>query len=144
MIFGDCGYILLMKKTGLFLLLSLAFACQQNKAPKGIIEKDKMQNLMLDMQLTDAYLNQVYNQDTMKMQAHSRYLYVFKKHKTDSAKYVRSLEYYSKDPKVLSAMYTAISDSLTRLQTKLQTPPKAKKKKAPKKLKKATNDLSTK
>ncbi|WP_161603018.1 DUF4296 domain-containing protein [Pedobacter arcticus] len=91
-------------------------SCQQNNAPKGVIERGEMLNVMLDMQLSDAALNQVYNNDTMKMQARSRYSYVFAKYKIDSTAFTNSLKYYSKDPSDLDFMYTQVSDSLTRLQ----------------------------
>ncbi len=94
-------------------------ACNQNTPPKGVVEREKMLDVMVDMQLTDAYLNQVYNTDTMKMQAHSRYNYIFKKFKIDSANFSNSLKYYSKTPTVLDSMFSQVSDSLTRLQKSL-------------------------
>ncbi len=106
-----------MKKLILLIAVVLFYvACQQNNLPKGIIIKEKMINVMLDMQLTDAALNQVYNTDTMKMQAHSRYNYVFNKYKIDSAMFTNSLKHYSKDPIELDSMYTLVSDSLLRIQ----------------------------
>lgn len=96
-------------------------ACNQNSVPKGIIEKDKMLNVLLDMQLTDAALNQVYNNDTMKMQAHSRYNYLFAKYKIDSATFTNSLKYYSRNAAELDTMYAQVSDSLIRFQKKLMS-----------------------
>ncbi len=95
-------------------------ACDQNKVPKGLIEREKMLDVMVDMQLTDAYLNQVYNPDTMKMQAHSRYNYIFKKFNTDSANFSNSLKYYSKDPVALDSMFSQVYSTLARLQEKLK------------------------
>jgi hypothetical protein len=83
-----------MIKEKIFILFCLSlflFSCQQDKTPKGIIEKDKMINVMVDFQITDSYLNQIPNQDTMKMQAHTRYNYIFKKYDIDSATFSRSL-----------------------------------------------------
>lgn len=102
----------------LILLIAIVLfytACNQNKLPKGVIEKDEMLNVMLDMQLTDASLNQVFNNDTMKMYANSRYNYLFKKYNIDSATFSNSLKYYSMDPVELDSMYSLVSDSLTRL-----------------------------
>lgn len=106
-----------MKRLILLVAMVLFYvACQQDNAPEGLIEKEKMLNVMLDMQLTDAVLNQVYNNDTMKMHAHSRFKYLFKKYEIDSAAFTNSLKYYSKNPAELDSMYTLVSDSLIRLQ----------------------------
>ncbi|HEX7365486.1 MAG TPA: DUF4296 domain-containing protein [Pelobium sp.] len=106
----------------LLLLAAVLFyvACNQNNAPKGIIAKEKMLNVLLDMQLTDAALTLVYNSDTMKMQAKSRYQYLFKKYGIDSATFTNSLKFYSEEPAQLDSMYSMISDSLTRLKEKLE------------------------
>jgi hypothetical protein len=112
-----------MRKLILLIAVVLFYvACKQN-VPKGVIEKSEMMNVLLDMQVTDAALNQVYNNDTMKMQAHSRYNYIFKKYKIDSATFTNSLKYYSRNAKELDSMYTQISDSLVRLQESLKPKP---------------------
>lgn len=103
----------------LFLLGTIVFfciSCNQDSPPKGVLDKEAMLNVMVDMQLTDAVLNLVYNSDTMKMQAKARYNYLFKKHDIDSATFSKSLRYYSKDPVELDSMYSLVSDSLTRLK----------------------------
>ncbi|HET8829143.1 MAG TPA: DUF4296 domain-containing protein [Pelobium sp.] len=113
-----------MKRLILLIAIVLFYVgCLQDNLPNGLIEKDKMINVMLDMQLTDAILNQVYNNDTMKMHAHSRFNYIFKKYEIDSAAFTNSLKYYSKDPTELDSMYTLVSDSLIRLQEILAPKP---------------------
>ncbi len=105
----------LLITAGVMLILS----CNKESVPEGVIPKAKMVNVLTDMQLSEAYLNQVYNNDTLKMQAHSRYNYVFKKYQIDSTKFTKSLKYYSLDGKEMDAMLTQVSDSLVRLQTVL-------------------------
>lgn len=109
-----------MRKLILLLAVVLFYVACKQKTPKGVIEKSEMMNVLLDMQLTDAALNQVYNNDTVKMQAHSRYNYIFEKYKIDSATFTNSLKYYSSNAKELDSMYTQISDSLVRLQKSLK------------------------
>lgn len=111
-----------------FAIVLLFLACNQNKVPKNVIDQDKMIDVLVDMQITDAYLNQVYNPDTQKMQAHSRYNYLFKKHKIDSTKFSESLKYYSLDPKRMEEMYTLVDDSLSRYEESLKPKPKKVKK----------------
>lgn len=110
-----------MKQIILFIaVVFFCFACNQNNLPKNVLGKQEMINLMLDMQLTDAILNQVNDTDSMKMYAHSRYSYLFSKYKIDSASFSNSLKYYSKDPVEIDSMYSIVSDSLIRLQDKLK------------------------
>lgn len=106
----------------LLIVISVFFvlSCKQDGVPEGVIPKEKMLKVMIDMQLSEAYLNQVYKEDTLKMQAHSRYNYVFNKYKIDSAQFTNSLKYYSLDGKELDAILTEASDSLVRLQESLQ------------------------
>lgn len=96
----------------LFSFCLIFISCGQEEAPKGIIEKQKMISVMVDMQITDAYLNQVMNSDTMMMQAHTRYDYIFKKYGIDSAQFSRSLSYYSKRPDEFNKMFNGVLDSL--------------------------------
>jgi hypothetical protein len=105
---------------GFFALLILFTACGQKKTPDGIIEKSEMANVLFDMHITDAYLNQVQNNDTMLMEAHTRYNYIFKKHQIDSAKFTNSLTYYSKNPKELDELFTIVTDSITKLEDSLR------------------------
>ncbi len=76
---------------------------------------------MVDFQITDAYLNQVPNQDTMKMQAHSRYNYIFKKHDIDSATFSKSLSYYSRRTEEFNKMFDGVLDSLNKLESIVRT-----------------------
>lgn len=103
-----------------FCLIFLMFSCQQDSTPKGIVEKEKMINMIVDFQITDSYLNQVYNQDTMKMQAHTRYNYIFKKYGVDSATFSRSLSYYSRHTEEFNKMFNGVLDSLNKMESTLR------------------------
>lgn len=96
----------------LFSFCLIFISCNQEEIPKGIIEKQKMINVMVDMQITDSYLNQVINRDTMMMEAHTRYNYIFKKFGIDSDQFSRSLLYYSKKPDEFNKMFDGVLDSL--------------------------------
>jgi hypothetical protein len=117
---------------GVFMML---LSCKQEKLPAGIIEKEKMINLLVDMQIVDAYLNQVANVDTMLLQAKSRYTYIFKKHAIDSVKFSRSLNYYSLRSIELNEMYQTVIDSLEHMKERAK--PKPQKVKRVKKVNKA-------
>jgi hypothetical protein len=108
----------------LFTVIIVLLACKQEKVPEGIVDKDQMINLMVDMHITDSYLNQVYNRDTMLMQAKTRYQYIFKKFGIDSTKFSRSLNYYSKRPQEFTEMYETVVKELEKLEEAAKEKPK--------------------
>jgi hypothetical protein len=92
----------------LFCGLIFFIACSKSKIDKNILSEDKMVKLLVDMQLTDAVLDYQYHPDSLMMQAKSRYEYVFKKHKIDSATFAQSLNYYTTQDLKLPAIYDKV------------------------------------
>ena len=123
------------KLSALFGVFIFFISCQGEKAPAGIIEKEKMIGVLVDMHISDSYLYQVQNTDTMLMQAKTRYNYIFKKYAIDSVKFSKSLNYYSLQPKELNEMYQKVVDSLEGLEKNLQPKPIPKPKPKVKKVK---------
>lgn len=119
-----------------FVLVLGILSCKENKLPKNVMEEQKLVKVLVDMEITDSYLNHVYQADTQKMQAHARYNYIFQKHKIDSAKFTNSLKYYSLNPENMQAIYTQVEDSLIRLELALKHKPKKVRK-----IKKVEHDL---
>lgn len=118
-----------MKKlSALFCVFIFLMSCKQDETPKGIIEKDKMTGILVDMHISDAYLNQISNTDTMQMQAKSRYNYIFKKYQIDSLSFSKSLNYYSLKTNELDAIYKKVIDSLDYISNSLKPKPKLKNK----------------
>jgi DNA-directed RNA polymerase subunit H (RpoH/RPB5) len=111
----------------LFFVLIAILGCKHEDIPKEIISKENMIGLLVDMHITDAYLNQVSNNDTLQMEAKARYNFIFKQHHTDSVKFSRSLKYYSLRSKDLNDMYKKVMDSLDVMQKGLHPKPKFKK-----------------
>lgn len=112
----------------LFFVLSVSIGCKHDEIPKGIISKENMIVVLVDMHITDAYLNQVSNNDTLQMEAKARYNYIFKQHQIDSVKFSKSLRYYSLKSKELKEIYQKVMDSLDVIQKELQPKPKFEKK----------------
>ncbi|MBK0384398.1 DUF4296 domain-containing protein [Pedobacter sp. SD-b] len=105
-----------MNRILIIVCLFFLFSCKQQETPKGIINKDQMVNVLFDMGITDAYLGQVFKPDSLLREAHTRYNYIFKKNNIDSAKFTRSLKYYSLNAKELKEIYAKVTDSLNNLQ----------------------------
>jgi hypothetical protein len=120
-----------MKKlSALFCVFIFLISCKQEETPKGIIDKDKMTGILVDIHISDSYLNQTSNADTMLMQAKTRYNYIFKKYNIDSLKFSKSLNYYSLKANELDEIYKNVIDSLddisNSLKPKLKLKPKSK------------------
>lgn len=132
-----------MNKILIIVCIFFLISCDRDDTPEGIINKDQMENVLFDMGITDAYLNQVNNTDSLQRQAHTRYNYVFKKNNIDSVKFTKSLKYYSLRTIELDEIFKKVTDSLIRLEKadSLKTIKKIKKIKRKTKLK---NDLPTK
>jgi len=112
-------YIILFFSVSLFL-----FACKGKDAADGVIEPNIMVNLLTDVHLVDGRLyNYIQNPDSTQKYGGARYLAIFKKYKTDSATFSKSLKYYTTEPDKLLAIYTKVEavlkvklDSLNKKQ----------------------------
>ena len=136
-----------MRKHNILFFLALLFlgACIGSNVPDGIIKKNEMVNLMVDVHIVDG---SVYNiesahPDSLYKYGINRYLNVFKSHHTDSLQFKKSLEYYSLHTDRFEEMYAEITtilqaksdsinkiDSLNRIK---KTPIRPKRNAVPKK-----------
>jgi len=109
-----------------FSVSALLFACKGNKGTSGIIDRDRMTNLLTDVHITDGSLYRVVQTpDTLYKYGFARYLNLFKTYHTDTAQFRRSLRYYALRPDELLLIYTQVqknlqakSDSLQKVQAK--------------------------
>ena len=110
----------------------MLFSCKE-KAPKGIIEPERLQKILYDIHIVDGYISSVPGQDSARKVAASYYSGIYKKFNTDSAQYNRSLNYYYAHPKELSEIYSNIAKELNaqkRAMEKIDSVKQAKLKKA--------------
>ncbi|WP_214070748.1 DUF4296 domain-containing protein [Mucilaginibacter sp. dw_454] len=98
-----------------FSALLFLFSCEGNKDTKGIIDRDEMVKLLVDVHLVDGSLAAQPNGDSLYRQGTGRYVYVFKMHHTDSAQFKKSVAYYVRQPEVVQKMY---DDVIKILQAK--------------------------
>ncbi len=101
---------------GLFFsaLLFLA-ACSGDSPPSGILERQRMINLLVEVHLADGSLyNQQQLPDSLYKYGAARYLSIFKKLHTDSIQFRKSFKYYTTRPEQLQAMYDEVSQSLKK------------------------------
>ncbi len=98
-----------------FTLIFLS-ACSGNAGKQDILKPDKMREVLLDIHLVDGYISTFVQSDTLKQRASSYYAAVYKHHNIDSLTYKRSLQYYTKTPKLLDTIYHQINNQLEALR----------------------------
>ena len=91
-------------------------ACTDD-TPDGILKRDKMTNLMIDMHIVDGSLYNIDapNADSLYKYGTGRYTELFKRHHTDPKQFDKSLKYYSIHPEKFEKMY---ADIIKKLQSK--------------------------
>lgn len=92
-----------------FLILITFFGCKKETvdAPKNLIEKETMQNIIYDIALLE-----VLKSDTAQYRVGNRQIdpatYIFKKYKIDSTQFAQSNKYYATDIEEYSKMYESV------------------------------------
>lgn len=108
------SYFYPVKKTVVFIsVLAILFSCDGRKVPEGILDEDKMVEVLIDIHLAEGLVSTFpIHYDS------SRVLYplfekeVFKKHQIPDSVFRMSLEYYMQDTKKMDRIYARTIDSL--------------------------------
>ncbi len=93
-------------------ILVLFFASCKPEVPDYVIKPDKMEHVLYDIHIVDAYLGTINNLDSAKIQASRYYKGIYKKFEIDSAKYNVSLSYYYKHPEQFNAILESVKSKL--------------------------------
>lgn len=110
-----------MKKYALFLVvvMPLMFSCVQRHAPipHGVIGRDTMKRMLLDLHLLESAANM------NKLQGEQRgnfriYEFVYNKYGVTEATFDSSFYFYRNNPDILDEMYREILDEAVKLQAK--------------------------
>lgn len=102
----------------LFFALTFLISCGLEGAPEGILAKDKMIDVLTDIQVVDAYVSAL-PIDSLKKNKIDFYKSVFKKHHTDSLQFKKSLQYYTKDPEKMQSIYDQVHIAIDTLQSRV-------------------------
>ncbi len=113
------------------MLLPLIFlfqACDEDggifsSQPDGVLSKQEMISLMVDIHLEEASLragNQQFVKDEMRNYSRTQYLKVFAKHHVKPEDFRKSLDYYLLKVNDLDDIYTGVINRLTEMQSELQ------------------------
>jgi hypothetical protein len=104
-----------MKRFKLFILaLFFLSACKDDKLPKGIIEEEKMIDIITELHVIDGYMSVLPYNDSIKIKAKNFYSSVYKNNGVTKYTYEKSLKYYSMDPIKLDSMYSQVLNKLDK------------------------------
>ena len=104
-----------MKKLSILLsIILISFACKNNNTPKGILEKNQMTDILIDIHRLEAKIA-VKNlpNDSSKLYYYKLQEEIFKSYHTDSAKFNNSFRYYLSNGAAFDNIYASVVDSLS-------------------------------
>ena len=79
-----------------FSVILFLSACKSDKVPDGIIQPDRMTNLLTDVHLTDGAMYTVrQDPDSLYKYGYGKYHDLLKKYHTDTVQFRKSIKYYS-------------------------------------------------
>lgn len=97
----------------------LACGGGNSKTPEGVIPKDKMIEVIAEIELTQALIKlKSSTQDTINEQ--ELYNEVYQDYNISQEKFNRSLKHYCENPKSLMNMYGKVIENLTKKQSEQQ------------------------
>lgn len=110
-----------MRKTARVFLLSLLFACgQADRVPKDVLAKDKMRDILLDMNYAEVY-GRDQGIDTVKVADSTReenvkryYVQILQLHGISREEFQHSYKYYEHHPDKLEEVYKEMQEIVKR------------------------------
>lgn len=106
-----------IKIVALLFIFSLTACHSGHKAPKGILPKEKMIEVLVDFQLTEAAVLQKQNhQQDIKFYTNYYYNYVLKKHQISRKEFKESLDWYNHNPEEMDKMYQETLGRLSKMK----------------------------
>jgi hypothetical protein len=117
------------KFTGIFFIILLMAACspsgenQSQKVPSKFIQPDAMTSIIVDIQIAEAYLQELRRTGQHTDAKTVNYLNeVFIKHKVTKEKFTESVRFYEKNLELYQQIYENVVTQMTRRQTELKNP----------------------
>lgn len=98
-------------------LILLLISCKEKK-PKEILDRDDMIDLLVDVHLTDGYLNTL-QVDSARKVINPLYAHLFDTYNLDSLEFEENLRYYLSNPIQAEKMYTIINSRINTINTDL-------------------------
>ena len=100
----------------IFLTFFIMVSCQNN-TEQGVIPKDKMVDMLIDMHIYEEAINELpYEKDTLKSLFKMKELEIFESYSVTEEMYRKSYSHYFFNPKELDNIYQVVIDSLSVYQ----------------------------
>ena len=101
----------------LFLLLSCS---KDGEKPDNLLPQETMVQAMVDMQVAEAKVKNLHLSADSTRKLYSLYeLSIFEKYNISPAQYQESIHYYLNNYKQMTAIHTAVMDTLTKRQNQI-------------------------
>jgi len=108
-----------MKYYLIIVLTVLAFACSNNKVPKGILTEKEITPVLVEIHLAEAIFSQRYALEvTRENYQEDLYLSILKKYKLDRKVFEASVLYYGKNPIQYKPIYDEVLNRLNEMIAK--------------------------
>lgn len=109
-----------MKKWGLVLLVVILGCSGEEKAPKGLIPKEKMADVLTDIHIAEARVStlSLRSLDSSIMVFNRLEQQIWKKHAIDTSMYRASYNYYVGRPDDLNTIYKIVSQKIEKREKK--------------------------
>ena len=102
----------MMKNVLYFIFLMMLFSCgKSNKPPSSLIQPKEMQSILWDVMRAETLATEIARKDSavpVAIETKSLSQKVFNIHKTDSAKFNKSYNWYVKHPDVLKIIFDSL------------------------------------
>lgn len=97
------------------LLISTGCWNKEKKAPEGILSKEQMIPVLVDIQLAEAALViKNFHGDSAKQYAADYYNFIYIRHQVTKEEFEKSLNYYIEHPKQLDQIYSEVIAELSK------------------------------
>ena len=100
-----------------FLFLVLSLSCASNSSPQGILDKNLMVSILVDIQLTEGKVSSLpVTYDSSQVLYTLMEKDIFSKHGVTDSVFTTSMEYYLEDAEKMDWIYARVIDSLVVLE----------------------------
>lgn len=116
-----------MKQIVGIIILAIVFqCCSHEPGSRSEIEKEKLIPLLVDIHLTDAYLQHRGfrpNKQTQRDKIDNAYGYILEKHNVTPNQFLNTMQYYGQHTKEYEAIYNKVIEILSKYETECMTKP---------------------
>lgn len=111
----------MMKKIYLITIILATFlSCSTEKElPEGILNKEQMVDLMVDVEIAQAKLKFEFASEGKTPNYTEEYSRVFQKHKLTKNRFIQNVDYYCSEPMLMRKVYDKVIVELTEKQAEL-------------------------